>query len=134
MLVDVSRLSPFPLFEGLTHYELNFVAVNCSEMAVAPGSILIQQGQVGNDVYLLEEGRVKVFRGDLDSPQEVTVLQAPTIVGELALLDPERIRTSSVSALTNLRLLSIPIRTFLVIVGAYPTVKEKLREVIATRR
>ena len=134
MRVDASRLRPFSLFEGLTQYDLAFIAVNCSETIVAYGSILIQQGQVGNDVYLLEEGRVRVFRGDPDSPQEVAVLQAPTIGGELALLDPERIRTSTVSALTDLRLLSIPIKTFLVIVGAYPSVKEKLRQVIATRR
>jgi len=103
-------------------------------MTVVSESILFRQGQVGKDVYLLEEGSVRVFRGKPDSPQEVTVLQAPTIVGELVLLDPERIRTFSVGALSDLRLLSIPISTFLVFARSYPSVSEKLRAVIAARR
>jgi CRP-like cAMP-binding protein len=85
-------------------------------------------------VYLLEEGSVKVYRGNPESPRKVTMLEAPTILGELALVDPARIRTSSVLALSDLRVLSVPIRTFLAIVGAFPTVKSKLRDVIDARR
>ena len=134
MGVDFARLKPIGLFEGLSQEDLAFVAVNCAEMQLACGAILIQEGQVGKEVYLLEEGSVKVYRGDPKSPRKQVVLEAPTIVGELALLDPARIRTSSVLALSDLRLLSIPIRTFLAIVGAYPSVKENLRKVIDARR
>ena len=132
--VKISRLGAFGFFEGLGQEDLSFIAVNCSEMAVASGLLLIQEGQVGKEVFLLEEGSVKVYRGDAKSPRKVAVLEAPTIVGELALLDPARIRTSSVLALSDLRVLSIPIRTFLALVGAFPSVKEKLREVIDARR
>lgn len=134
MSVDFSRLGPIGLFDGLSKDDLAFIAVNCAEVMVASGEILIQEGQVGKEVYLLEEGSVKVYRGDPQSPRKAAVLEAPTVVGELALLDPARIRTSSVLALSDLRLLSIPIRTFLAIVGAFPSVKEKLRKVIDTRR
>lgn len=134
MGVDFSRLKAIGLFEGLGKDDLAFIAINCSEMTVASGSLLIQEGQVGKEVYLLEEGSVKVYRGDAQSPRKVVVLEAPTIVGELALVDPARIRTSSVLALSELRVLSIPIRTFLAIVGAFPSVKSKLREVIDARR
>lgn len=132
--VQISRLGVFGFFEGLGQEDLAFIAVNCSEMSVASGSLLIQEGQVGKEVYLLEEGSVKVYRGNPESPRKVAVLEAPTIVGELALVDPARIRTSSVLATSDLRLLSVPIRTFLAIVGAFPSVKEKLREVIDARR
>jgi CRP/FNR family transcriptional regulator len=132
--VDASRLTTIGLFEGLSAEDLAFIAVNCSEVTVASGSLLIQEGQVGKEVYLLEEGSVKIYRGDASSPKRVVVLEAPTIVGELALVDKARIRTSSVLALSDLRLMSIPIRTFLAIVGAFPTVKSKLREVIDARR
>lgn len=133
MGVDFSRLKPFGFFDGLGEGELSFVAVNCAEMTIATGGMLIQEGQVGKDVYLLEEGSVKVYRGDAKSPKQIAELKAPTIVGEMALLDQARIRTSSVIALSDLRLLSIPIPTFLVITGSYPSVKEKLRKVIDTR-
>ena len=132
--IQVSRLAPFQLFEGLSEQDLAFVATNCTEKNVSAGTILIQQGQVGKEVYLLEEGSVKVYRGEAESPKVLAEVQAPTVLGEMALLDPERIRTSSVSALSDLRLLSIPIDTFLILTGVYPSVKQKLREVIAARR
>ena len=132
--IEVTRLGPFDLFEGLGSQDLAFIAKNCREMTVASGTLLIQQGQVGKDVYLLEEGSVRVYHGDVASPRILAVLQAPTIIGEMALLDPERIRTSSVSALSDLRLLSIPIKSFLVLLGVYPQLKKRLKQLIATRR
>jgi CRP/FNR family cyclic AMP-dependent transcriptional regulator len=132
--IDAPRIGSFDLFAGLAEQELAFVAKNCTELTAPSGSILIREGQVGKDVYLLEEGSVRVYHGEPESPKELAVLKAPTILGEMALLDSERIRTSSVSALSNLRLLSIPIDTFLIFLGAYPSLKEKLRQLIADRR
>ena len=133
MGVDVSRLGSFDFFAGLNKQDLAFIAANCKEIKVSSGTVLIRQGQVGKEVYLLEEGSVQVYRGEAASPQNQAVLQAPTIIGEMAMVDPERIRTSSVLALSDLRLLSIPIGTFLIFVRSYPSVKEKLRQVMAAR-
>lgn len=134
MGVDISRLGSFDLFAGLAKPDLAFIAANCTEKKVPSGTVFIQQGQVGKEVYLLEEGLVRVYRGEAASPQTQVVLEAPTILGEMAMVDPERIRTSSVVALSDLRLLSVPIKTFLVFVRSYPSVKEKLRQVIAARK
>ena len=133
MGIDISRLVSFDVFAGLGKQELSFIAANCTETNVSAGTVLIQQGQVGKDVYLLEKGSVRVYRGDAASPEVQTVLEAPTILGEMAMVDPERIRTSSVVSVSDLRLLRIPIVTFLVFVRVYPSVKEKLRQVIAAR-
>lgn len=135
MGIDKSRLDRFDLFEGLGSEEISFIAANCEEMEAGAGNILIQQGQVGRDVYLLESGSVRVFRGQSTLPQDRgIVLDSPTILGEMAMADPERIRTVSVVAESNLRLLSIPIETFLVFVRSYPSLKEKLRRLMAARR
>ena len=133
MGVDVSRLGSFDLFAGLDKQGLAFIAANCKEIKVSSGTVLIQQGQVGKEVYLLEEGSVQVYRGEASSPNIQAVLHAPTILGEMAMVDPERIRTSSIVSLRDLRLFSIPIGTFLIFVRAYPSVKEKLRQVMAAR-
>jgi CRP-like cAMP-binding protein len=131
--IELERLSPFGLFEGLSKTDLAFVAANCIEKTIPKGTLLIQQGQVGKDVYLLEAGSVRVHQGDAVSARVKAVLQAPTILGEMALLDPERIRTSSVTALSELRILSIPIGTFMVLLGVYPSLKDKLKKLIASR-
>jgi CRP-like cAMP-binding protein len=132
--IDESRLDAFDLFEGLGSQELSFIAANCEELQAGAGSILIQEGQVGRDVYLLESGSVRVFRGKPDSSQDQVILSAPTILGEMAMADPERIRTVSVVAESDLRLITIPIETFLVFVRSYPSLKDKLRRLIAARR
>ncbi|MGH9785318.1 MAG: cyclic nucleotide-binding domain-containing protein [Terriglobia bacterium] len=133
MGVEVSRLGSFDLFAGLAPQDLAFIAANCTETKIPSGTVFIQQGQVGKEVYLLEAGSVQVYRGEAASPQIQAVLQAPTIVGEMAMVDPTRIRTSSVLSLNDLRLLTVPIKTFLVFVRSYPSLKEKLRQVIAAR-
>lgn len=134
MAIAESRLDAFHIFEGLGHEELSFIATNCTQLQLSAGETLIQEGQVGKDVYLLEEGSVRVFRGAAGSPQDQAVLEAPTILGEMAMADPERIRTMSAVAESESRLISVPISTFLVFVRSYPSLKERLRELIAARR
>ena len=131
--VEISRLRTFELFAGLTDEQLVVVAQYCDEVTIQSGTILIRQGQVGKDVYLLEEGSVGIYRGEADPPQFRVVLQAPTLFGEMALQDPERIRTASVKALSNLRLLTIWIDPFLFLLRLFPPLREKLRQLIAGR-
>lgn len=131
--IETSRLRSFELFAGLTEEELAVIAQDCAEVTVRSGAILIRQGQVGKEIYLLEEGSVGIYRGEADPPQFLVVLQAPTLFGEMALVDPERIRTASVKALSDLRLLTIPIDAFLPRVKLFPSLKEKLHQLFAER-
>ena len=79
MAIAESRLNRFDLFEDLGSQELSFIAANCQEMELRLGDLLIQQGQVGSDVYLLESGSVRVFRGRSASPQDRAALDSPTV-------------------------------------------------------
>ncbi|HWP84320.1 MAG TPA: cyclic nucleotide-binding domain-containing protein [Terriglobia bacterium] len=133
MPIAVSRLESFELFAGLSQQELGFVAQNCEEKTFPGGATLIQQGQVGKEVYLLEQGRVRVSRGSSGGHVHVATLDAPTVLGEMASLDPDQIRTATVEALTDLRLLSIPIRTFHVLLGVYPVLKANLKQLVSKR-
>ncbi|MCZ6750590.1 MAG: cyclic nucleotide-binding domain-containing protein [Acidobacteria bacterium] len=131
--IETSRLRSFELFAGLTEEELAVIAQDCAEVTVRSGAILIRQGQVGKEIYLLEEGSVGIYRGAAAPSQFLVVLQAPTLFGEMALVDPERIRTASVKALGDLRLLTIPIDAFLPRVKLFPSLKEKLHQLFAER-
>ncbi len=132
--METTRLRPFELFRDLNDQELSFIAKNCGELTVPSGTVFIRQGQVGREVFLLEEGSVGIYRGETEPARFSATVQAPTILGEMALLDPERIRTANVKALSDLRLVSIPIKTFLVFLQVFPSVKDKLRQLVATRR
>jgi len=132
--VEMSRLRSFDLFSCLNNQDLGVVAMNCRELRVPAGSTLIRQGQVGEDVFLLEQGTVQVYRGQIETPRVIAVLEAPVVIGEMALLDPERIRTSSVAALSDLRLLSISIDAFLLFLRGFPHLKESLLHLVDSRR
>ena len=131
--VAAPRLHPFKVLAGLRTEDLNKIAGYFRQATVQSGSILIWQGQVGKDVYLLEEGSVGVYRGESGTPPFLAVLQASTILGERVLMDPERIRTASVKALNDLRLLTIQINDFLSILQRFPLVKQNLRQLLSKR-
>ncbi len=132
--VETSRLRAFELFAGLEETQLADIAQKFVETAAPAGTVIIQQGQVGKEVYLLEEGSVRVYREETDTTGVLIDLQAPTLFGETALLDPERIRTASVKALSDVRMLTIQISSFLSVLLSFPSVKENLRQMIAARR
>ncbi len=132
--VETSRLRPFELFAGLDEAQLAEIAQDFFETTVKAGALLIQQGQVGKDLYLLEEGSVRVYRGEADTAGFLADLQAPALFGERALLDPERIRTASVKALSNLRLLTVQITAMFSILQRFPSVKENFRRMISSHR
>ena len=126
--VDVSRLGAFGLFANLGEADLNEIALSCSELAVPAGSIVIREGQVGNRIYLVERGSVAVFKGPRDAGPFLVTLQAPNVIGEMAIVDPERIRTANVKALTPLRVLSIPIPAFLSFLRRFPVLEANFHQ------
>ena len=81
----------------------------------------------------MEEGSVAVYLEETGESESLAVLDAPTVFGEMAILNPERVRTASVKALTNLRLLSIPATPFVSFLGRFPTQRDKLQRLTAQR-
>ncbi|MBI2820037.1 MAG: EAL domain-containing protein [Acidobacteria bacterium] len=130
---EASRLCAFDLFADLGEAEISEVAQMVRAQSVDAGVMVIHQGQVGNDVYLLESGSVEIFREDKSGSHFVAQLDAPAFFGERALLDPERIRTASVKATTDLHLLAIRIDSFLALLRRYPSIRERMRGLFVER-
>ncbi len=130
--VEISRLRAFDLFAGMGEAQLAEIAESVTETTAPAGTVLIQQGQVGREIFLLEEGTVRVYRGKPDAVGFYD-LQAPTLFGASALQDPERIRTANVKALNDLRLLTVQITPLLSFIRRTPPLREKLRQLMAER-
>ena len=96
--VELSRLGAFEWFAGLNEEDLAEISLTCEERTVQPGTIIIRQGQVGNEVYLMEEGSVAIYRERTGASELLAVLHAPTVFGEMAIVNPERVRTASLNA------------------------------------
>jgi EAL domain-containing protein (putative c-di-GMP-specific phosphodiesterase class I) len=131
--VKFAHLRAFELFLGLDDDSLAEVAKVCQEMNVPAGSVIVRQGQVGDRVYLVQEGSVGVYRGESDPPGFLAELQAPTVFGEMAIINQDRIRSANVKAISHLRLLAIPIELFAPLMSRFPPLRENLLNQVAKR-
>lgn len=107
--VRISRLCSFDLFEGLTDEELAEIAQHSKEVPVSAGTVLMEQGQMSEHIYLMEQGSLGIHRTEAGISQFLGVLEAPAFLGEMSLLNPQRTWTARVKALSDLRLLTVPV-------------------------
>ncbi len=101
MTVDKKVLEESPLFKDMTNYQRR-KAVLISELnEFEEGDLLVEQGTVGRDMYLILSGEAEVIRRDGDNSRQLATLQAGTIFGEIGYIR-ETERTADVKALTKI--------------------------------
>lgn len=87
-----------PLLASLPPEELIALASVAREVQLAPGDLLLREGELGDSLFLIQSGTLRVLRRG----QEVARLGAGECVGELAVLDGEP-RSASVQATASCR-------------------------------
>ncbi len=87
------------LFSNLTLDQLESIERIASEEPFVEGERVVREGDPGDQLYLLMEGEVSVWRGlEGDSPQRLNTLGPGSYFGEMSVLDQ---RPRSASVLTN---------------------------------
>ena len=76
------------------------------------GETIVRQGEIGDRMYIIQEGRVRVTRSSGDRETQLAELRAGDFFGEMAIIDKE-VRSATVSAIGEVRLLSIDKKNFL---------------------
>jgi CRP-like cAMP-binding protein len=100
-------LSSVGFFEEFSPEELERVAALGTEREVAAGSMLMDQGDVGQECFVIVEGTASVYvRGE-----HAASLHAGSVVGEMALVD-NRPRRATVFADTDLKVLRFDVQRF----------------------
>jgi CRP-like cAMP-binding protein len=96
------------IFGRLGEPSLRRVAALMTEVELPPGHVLIEPGQPGSGLFVIEEGSVSVqTRAGATSE-----LGPGDVVGELALLSPDGVRSARVRATTSLRCLTLDRASF----------------------
>ena len=129
----IANLRAFELFQGLEEDVLAEVAKICEEITVQTGEVVIRQDQVGETVFLMLEGSAAIYRGEGDPSHLLTVLQSPTVFGEMAILNQGHLRSANVKALSKLRLLAIPIARLDPLLRGYSRLRDNLQNLVAGR-
>ena len=123
----VSLLATVPLLSGLDRRHLEKLSRDFSERTVAAGSVVVRQGDdhgIGFFVVVEGEGAIAV------DGNEVGKVGPGSHFGEVALIS-DRVRTASVTATTEMRLLVMTLWDFRAFVRGDTDVSWKLLEHLA---
>jgi CRP-like cAMP-binding protein len=82
-----SLLKRSAIFAGLSDSEAEAVAAICQKQVYEPGSIIIQQGDTGDELFVIEDGQVEIVLMGTMPERQVVVLGKGQVLGEMSLLD-----------------------------------------------
>lgn len=119
--LKIETIRNMPLFKYLTYKELVRIMNITQVVEVAPGKQLIKEGDPGEELFILLTGSAKVHKGDAD----IVTLQDGDHFGEMALVD-KAVRSASVTALAETKLLKITRSDFFQIIRNEPPLATKL--------
>ncbi len=122
-----------PLFEALDEEETRALLVGVTDLELARGERLFDEGDAGDRLYVVLDGKIKLTRTSADGRENLISLMGPgEMFGELSMFDP-RPRTMSASAVTDVRLAALAhtdLRTWLT---GHPDVAMRLLAALARR-
>jgi CRP-like cAMP-binding protein len=107
-----AQLARVPFFDGLTREALAIIASTTTEESHATGTKIFQYGDIGDKLFIILEGKVRISR-DLSGMGEeaLAVLGPGEVFGEMSLVD-EAPRSADARVHERCRLLVIPKEEF----------------------
>jgi len=124
----VDDLRHIALFAQMTEHELERVAALGEPVDAEPGAILIDQGDVGVECFLVLEGEAGIFAGG----QHVATISAGAVVGEMALIG-HKPRNATVTAQTPMRLRAFNISSFKKLLDEMPVAQKYIYDLLEAR-
>jgi CRP/FNR family transcriptional regulator, cyclic AMP receptor protein len=122
-----------PLFEALDDDGARALRSRMTEVALSRGERLFTEGDGGDSLYVVLEGKIKLTRAAPDGRENLLSVIGPgEMFGELSLFDP-RPRTSSASAVTDARLAALAHDKLLIWLTGRPEVALHLLRALAQR-
>ena len=121
----LAGLAASELVDGLTGEALSALAGEVTAIRLAPGELLVAQGDVAEQLYVVLDGEVEV---ELDTPttaQSVSVLGPGAMVGEIGVLAGDQ-RSATVRARTAVDLAALSAEGLRRLVADHPEQGERL--------
>ncbi|HUG52291.1 MAG TPA: cyclic nucleotide-binding domain-containing protein [Vicinamibacteria bacterium] len=123
-----------PLFSGFSRDELVAVIRGLRLLAFEPGDIVLTEGDPGDSLFVLTEGRVKAFVRDPAQGRQMLMreLGEGDFFGEISILSGKA-RSATVTAATRCEMLELDRNTLDQISQSYPNVRQVLEEFYLAR-
>ena len=119
----LSALKKTPLFASLNTSQLQRLQASLTEVAYPAGTVLVREGEQGDTFSLVLEGQVDILK-EINTPNEHLLdrIGVGDFFGEMSLLSRSGLRTASVRAYTDIKLLEMKRSQFTALLEQAPTV------------
>ncbi|MDX6236141.1 MAG: family transcriptional regulator, cyclic receptor protein, partial [Kribbellaceae bacterium] len=105
--MDAAVLRQAPLFSQLDDEAADALAASMTENRLRRGQVLFHEGDSGDRLFVVIEGKVKLGRTSADGRENLIAVLGPgQMFGELSLFDPGP-RSASVTAVTDATLMAL---------------------------
>lgn len=121
-------LRSIPLFSGLGHQEIQQLGQLAEEIDVPAAKVLMRQGELGAEAFIVSSGRVVVERDG----RTIAERGPGDILGEIALLS-EGPRTATVTTAEPSRLFVLGHREFHALMDKHPAIRLQVLDALARR-
>lgn len=102
-------LESFSLFTGLPSKVLNDLESRCQRVTLDIGETVFEQGQLGKEVFLIEQGRIEILiKGYIRPTKTIATLEPGDFFGEMSTLNDSPYRSATARAVTPCSLIRIP--------------------------
>jgi CRP-like cAMP-binding protein len=116
----VASLRAIPIFSGISREALDSVASLLIERRFPKAKTIVEEGELGDYMYIIIEGRVKVTKLSGDGREKILeFLDVGDFFGEMSLFD-EMPRSASVETLCDVRILALGRSDFLGLLSRSP--------------
>jgi len=123
----IDMLSQLPLFSTLADDVMQKLSARMNPVHFLSQDIIIQEGDKGDALYLIQHGEVAVSHAGQDADKDIAVLGQGSFFGEMALLE-DSIRTATVKAITPVTLFRLRRHDVLQLAAQYPAIQQRLQE------
>jgi phosphoserine phosphatase RsbU/P len=129
-----AMIGQVPLFGSLNGVEIQYLAEIMREVQVPANTLLMQEGERGDRFYIITRGDVDVIKA-LGTPDErlLNRRKAGDFIGEMALLDPDGLRTASVRTTSDVILLEMDRTNFEALLQRRPSLAYEMVRVLSLR-
>ncbi|MGV9181736.1 Crp/Fnr family transcriptional regulator [Arcanobacterium canis] len=131
--MDSSVLANVELFKELTEEDRVALAALMSETSLKRGESLFHEGDDGDRLYVVTEGKVKLSHTADDGRENLIAVLGPgEIIGELTLFDLGN-RSSTVTAIAPTHLLSLSHKDMMTYIEDHPAMAKAMLKELAKR-
>lgn len=119
---NYSRIKQVPIFSDLDEDALRLVSSKSRTLKFRKNTILMNEGETGESLYLINSGKVKIFISDENGDEMTLFIEGPgSYIGEISLLDNAP-RTASAMTLEPTDVILISKQAFFELISENPEI------------